>query len=127
MFLNYLTTPIVLATLLSFLAGSFGYVITVLVIRPLFTYQRERRRVSATMAALIADPTAGGAPDLNGLAMKLTEIYQKTLPQWYQLSLANRGERPLEAAKHLTRLAKTRDQDQVLKRVAAIRSALRLE
>jgi hypothetical protein len=127
MFLNYLTTPIVVAALLSFLAGSFGYVITVLVIRPVLAYRRLRRRVRITMAGLIADPAAGKTSEFNALAIKLTEIYQKALPQWYQLSLANRGERPLEAAQHLTRLAKTRDQDQILKRAAAIQSALRLE
>lgn len=127
MFWNYVSTPIVVGALLSFFAGSFGYVITVLVIRPLLSYQRLRRRVRNAMAALIADPATGDGPEYNALAMRLTEICQNALPQWYQLSLANRGERPLEAAQQLTRLANTRDRDQILKRVGAIQSALRLE
>ena len=123
---NFLSSPIVLAALASFFAGSFGYVIAVRVVRPVFSYRRLRRRIDAALTRVMADPASGGAPEHNAFAVKLTDAYQKALPQWYRLSLSNRGENPIEAARHLTRLAKTRDREQVARRIAAVRTNLRL-
>ncbi|MFH1981454.1 MAG: hypothetical protein ABIL58_06405 [Pseudomonadota bacterium] len=127
MILSYLTHPVVLAALISFLAGSFGYVITILVLRPLLSYHLLRRDIQTALGAVAAAPDACVSPELNGLAVRLTSIYQSNLPQWYKLALSNRGEQPLEAARDLTRLAKTRDKQQVIQRIAAIRSSLHLK
>lgn len=126
MFLSYLTHPVVVAALISFFVGSFGYIIAVLVIRPVLSYQLLRREIRKAVHALSAVPETGGSPAFNALSLRLTENYQKNLPQWYQLVLSNRSELPLEAARDLTRLAKTHDSAQVLKRIAAIQSALHL-
>jgi len=127
MVLTYLTHPLVVAAIISFFAGSFGYVITVLVIRPLMDYHRLRRDIRNAIDALAAAPSRGGDASFTALALRLTASCRENLPQWYLLSLKNRGERPQEAAKDLTRLAKTRDGDQVMQRIAAIASALRLK
>jgi hypothetical protein len=127
MFLSYLTHPVVIAAIISFFAGSFGYVITVLVIRPLLSYHLLRREIHAALGALAAAPAAGDASKFNAMAVRLTTVYQKNLPQWYKLALTGRQEDPMSAVRHLTRLAKTRDKQQVMARIAAIRSALHLK
>ena len=128
MFIEFVTSPIGLAAIGSFLAGSFGYVIAVLVIRPLAVYHRLRRRIRKAID-VIADapdddyPPPGGRR-LRGYAAGLSECYQKTLPEWYKLHLANKGHAPLDAARDLMSLSKTTNRQHALQRIAHIRGTL---
>jgi hypothetical protein len=63
---------------------------------------------------------------LRECAAALTACFNDTLPYWYRLVLKNRGERPLEAAKHLMALANVKRPRDAERRVEAVRRALRL-
>jgi hypothetical protein len=130
MIIEFITSPIGLAAIGSFLAGSFGYVTAVLVIRPLAIYHRLRRQIRAAIDAF-ADATDDDYPPpggrrLRGYAAGLSECYQKALPEWYKLHLHKKGHAPLDAARDLMSLSKTTNRQHALQRIAHIRSALDL-
>lgn len=126
MIASFLTHPLVIAALISFLIGSFGTVVFLMVIRPVAAYYRLKRQIRKALTRMSQPEASGGAPALTGLAAELTAVYQKTLPQWYRLVLSNRDERPMDAARDLARLAKTRAPEQIRARIEDIRGALHL-
>ena len=66
------------------------------------------------------------AEDIRRTAARLADCYNNTLPQWYQLLLANRDESPESAVADLMALANVKDRRHAPKRIAKIKAALRL-
>lgn len=125
MVLEWLAEPIVWAALASFFAGSFGYVLARLVVRPLLAYQMLKQRIRRELAEGV-ESGANRRQAMRLHAAALTACYNDRLPGWYRLSLRNRGEEPLEAARHLMALANMRPGDPAAARAENVRRALRM-
>jgi len=131
MILEFFTSPVGIAAILSFFIGSFGYVIMKMWVQPLMRYRLLKSKVGALMQttenlAGDAEPGAFPAKEIRKTAAKLADCYTNTLPQWYQLMLANRDESPEAAVADLMALANVKDRQHAPKRIAKIRTALRL-
>lgn len=126
MVIEWLSKPIVWAALASFFAGSFAYVLARLVIRPLLGYQMRKRQIRKVL-----DRTPDEVADRPGLLRRhagaLTACYSDQLPGWYRVALRNRGEEPLEAARHLMALANMRPGEPAAdQRATRVRRTLRI-
>ena len=127
---DLLNTPIALGVGIGFVAGSFGYILSRFWIRPLMRYGSIKRQIATALAAAAtADETKKERPHAAALrqaAATLTDCYNDTLPQWYKLALANRGESPPEAARHLMTLADTRNAGHAADRIATVKAHLKI-
>jgi len=131
MILDFFSSPVGIAAILSFFIGSFGYVLIKMWIQPLMRYRLLKARVGALLNTAEnppgdGRPTAFPAEDIRRTAAKLADCYNNTLPQWYQLMLANRDESPDSAVADLMVLANVKDRQHAPKRIAKIRAALQL-
>lgn len=131
MILQFFSSPIGIAAILSFFIGSFGYVIIKMWIQPLMRYRLLKAKVGALMNTAEnlsgeGRPAAFPAEDIRRTAAKLADCHSNTLPQWYQLMLANRNESPDSAVADLMALANVKDRQHAPKRIAKVRAALRL-
>ena len=131
MILEFFSSPVGIAAILSFFIGSFGYVIARMWVQPLLKYRLLKSRVRTLMAAVESLPDDTGMKALPGkeirkTAAKLADCYNKTLPQWYQLMLSNRNESPDIAVADLMALANVKDRQHAPKRITNVRLALRI-
>ena len=129
MILEFFSSPVGIAAILSFFIGSFGYVLARMWIQPLWRYRRLKSRVRTLMDAVESLPEDAGAGSLPRKAIRkaaadLTDCYNNTLPQWYQLMLSNRNESPDDAVAALMVLANVKNRRHTPKRIASVRLAL---
>lgn len=131
-------TLLVIAVLLSFLIGTFGYILTIFWLRPMLRYRSIKRRVMADIEKhdrLISDKPADIASknrkDLNRIfrthAAAMNTCYQEDLPDWYRLLLTRREESPAEAAKHLLALSNVKNAYDRQQRIQKVKQALNLK
>ena len=131
MILEFFSSPVGIAAILSFFIGSFGYVIARMWVHPLGRYRLLKSRVRTLLDAAESLSAESGAPalpdkEIRTTAAKLADCYNKTLPQWYQLMLSNRNESPDSAVADLMALANVKDRRHAAKRIANIRLALKI-
>ena len=131
MILDFFSSPVGMAAILSFFVGSFGYVIARMWVQPLLRYRLLKSRVSALMDAVESvsaedNEKAFPGKEIRKTAGRLADCYNDTLPQWYQLMLANRGESPDTAVADLMALANVKARRHASKRVSGVRAALRI-
>ena len=131
MIIDFFSGPVGIAAILSFFIGSFGYVLLRMWVLPLFRYRLLKSRVRSlvdTAENLSADAGAAALPgkEIRKTAAALSDCCNQTLPQWYQLVLANRDETPDTAVAGLMALANVKDRRHVPRRIAAVRAALRI-
>jgi len=131
MILEFFSSPIGIAAILSFFIGSFGYVLIKMWVQPLMRYRLLKSKVGVLLNTTEnlpgnGRPVAFPAEDIRRTAAKLADCYNNTLPQWYQLLLTNREESPDSAVADLMALANVKDRQHAPKRIAKIRAALRL-
>ncbi len=130
MIVEFFSSPMGIAAILSFFIGSFGYVIARMWVQPLLKYRMLKSRVRTLLDETenLKNGTATeGFPrhKLRETASKLADCFRQTLPDWYQLMLSNRGESPDAAAADLLALANIKNRKHMPKRIAAVRRALR--
>ena len=131
MIIEFFSSPVGIAAILSFFIGSFGYVIFRMWCQPLWRYRRLKSRIRSLLDAadkLRADNNSDALPGkkIRKTAAGLADCYSNTLPQWYQLMLANRNEAPDKAVAELMALANVKNRRHASKRIAGARAALRL-
>jgi len=131
MILEFFSSPVGIAAILSFFIGSFGYVIIKMWLQPLMRYRLLKSKIGALINSaenLPGDAEAGAFPakEIRKTAAKLADCYNNTLPLWYQLMLNNRAESPEAAVADLNALANIKDRRHASKRIGKIRTALRL-
>jgi hypothetical protein len=131
MVLEFFTSPVGIAAILSFFISSFGYVIIKMWAQPLIQYRLLKSRVRALLDSAEnlmdeSETAAFPAADIRKTAAKLSDCYSKTLPQWYQLMLSNRNESPDAAVADLMALANVKNRQHAPKRIAKVRAALQL-
>jgi hypothetical protein len=126
-------TSMVVAVLVSFLVGSFGYVVVHFCIRPISRYRTIRKQVIQNLADYLNSfDQADEGENFHGIvdqkaahirshSSDLTECYHTILPNWYQALLRGRGEYPEEISKHLMALSNTRDYYHARNRMEKIR------
>ncbi len=131
MIIEFFSSPVGIAAILSFFIGSFGYVIARMWVQPLWRYRLLKSRVRTLMDAVenlpdVADTQALPGQKIRKTAAKLADCYNKTLPQWYQLMLSNRNELPDTAVADLMALANVKNRQHATKRIANVRLALKI-
>ncbi|RJP82013.1 MAG: hypothetical protein C4522_04680 [Desulfobacteraceae bacterium] len=119
--------------MVSFILGSFGYVIVQFWVRPIFKYRTIRKDVIQNLADYLNsfDQEDEGenfhgvvnnkAVNLRRRSSDLIDCYHNTLPKWYQVFLRGRGEFPDEIIKHLMALSNTRNYHHARNRMEKIR------
>jgi hypothetical protein len=129
MIIDFFSSPVGIAAILSFFISSFGYVLFRMWVQPLWRYRRIKSRVRALLTTAEnlpadADPAAPPGDEIRKTAAALADCYSKTLPQWYQLMLANRDEVPDKAVADLMALSNVKDRRHAAKRIAGVKAAL---
>ena len=129
---NVLTHPLFLASAISFLLGSFGYILVRLWLGPVMRYGQAKRRIQIDLNRLY-DADAGGkqtselSKNLRRHADTLTSVYHGELPYWYRLLLQKREEDPIRAATLLMKLANTHTPDHARQQGEKIKAFLKLK
>jgi hypothetical protein len=113
--------PIYLAALISFAAGTFGYILYAFGLRPFWRYHKTKHMIAA---ALENDHKALPKQMLRRAAADLTRSYHEEMPSWLKLMLMRNNEEPLTAAKHLLTLCNTKRAKHAAIRIAEIRKCL---
>ena len=130
MIASIITHPLVVASLISFLLGSFGYVLIRLWLMPVLRYTKMKRAVLSILNGYSQQMNA--TPDkmevdkthLRRLSGDLSSVYNNALPYWYRLLLSKRGEEPLKVSSLLMKLANTKDRDHAARQMQDIRTRL---
>lgn len=121
--------------MVSFLAGSFGYVIVRFLMLPVFRYAQLKKKIRRQLDRLPAPPEGHGKAAgsdasfkrLRQLSVDLNDCFSENLPHWYKVYLTGRrGESPLDAAKHMLSLSNARNPEHGRHHVEKIRGALNL-
>jgi hypothetical protein len=133
--------PVIYAiALVSFLAGSFGYVSVRFVLLPIGRYRRIRRQIARMLVRINRETATGGetagflpakggnATTIRQLSRTLSDCFTDQLPHWYKLHLTQRrGESPIEASKNLMALANTRNNNHAVRQMEKIKQHLRID
>lgn len=129
-------TALMIAGLISFLAGLLGYIVFRFWLRPIGIYRKRKSELAAALksyaAALEASPNQGRPPKaaLKELVTArrqmnaMLDIYHQDLPVWYRIRLQSVGAAPDEAAKALMGLDKLQDREHIAQRLLTIRNHL---
>lgn len=123
---------LIFAAGVSFVAGAIGYIIVRFWIIPIARYNKIKRQIAAALPGPATDSASekGGNASPKSLrrhAGRLNDMYYDQMPHWYKMVLANRGESPEEAVKHLNTLAGIRKKAHADRRIEQIRSCLKLK
>ena len=127
MITSLLDSPIGFGIAVGFVAGSFGYILARFWLRPLMAYAGLKRKIAAALSNAEQNQGLPDAAVIRRLAADLTDCYNDTLPNWYNLALANREESPVEAARHLMSLAGTKEPGHAADRMKKVRNHLRIQ
>ena len=131
--------PVIYAiAMVSFLIGSFGYVLVRFLVVPVVQYGWMRKKIARLLAEHRTG--AGQTPSKSGnkggsagkrmrrLSDELTTCYTDHLPRWYRLYIEDRrGQSPLDAARILMALSNTRDPAHAAGQIERIRRCLKLD
>ncbi len=126
MVFDYFTTPMGIASIIGFVVGSFGYVVGMMIIRPVFRYRRLKKAVEKALDDIDGNNGVPEGEPLRRVASALSTCYTEVLPIWYKTALHGRKESPLDAVGHLMTLADTKNPVHAQKRILAIRNALQM-
>lgn len=125
---SFLNSELLLPSIVCFFVGSFGYIILILWIIPIFKYWSVKRKTIADLFLYCEKHDKGDLAifktRLRKHAVALTSIFNSTLPYWYRLYLGNRGEAPPEAAKTIMKLVNTKDKHHMKDQINQILKAL---
>jgi len=109
----------------SFGLGALGYLIVRFWIIPIRRYRLIKGRLCRGLAACSAGAPVD-ASHFGSQAVQLSDLYNADLPPWYRMLLGRRRESPIEASRHLMRLAATRNPEHIRRRAEQVRRTLRL-
>jgi hypothetical protein len=131
-------TALMIAGLISFLAGLLGYIVFRFWLHPIGTYLKRKRELAAALksyAAILEDSPNHGPPPKAALKELVTarrqmnamlDSYSQDLPAWYRIRLQSVGAAPDGAAKALMGLDKVQDREQIAQRLLTIRNRLNI-
>lgn len=126
---------IYIAAFVSFVSGTFGYIIVRFWVIPITRYRKHKQGVAATLSRYADARTSENAGDaitedfsaaLRKHAADLSDAFNLDVPHWYRMLLKSRGESPIDAARLLMKLANTRIAAHRERQIDRIRDALRL-
>ncbi len=131
-------TKIAIGVIISFLCGSFGYIILIFWVRPIWNYKKIKKMVIQDLTDYlnsineedegesIYGTITHNAENLRRHSVDLTECFYGSLPAWYKILLQSRGESIEDASKHLMGLSNTRNYDHAKNRMEKIRQSLKV-
>lgn len=124
MALEIVTRPMMIASAVCFILGSFGYILFRLWISPILRYRKTKKSILSDLAA--AGDNAAAKARLRQHSAALTSVYHEALPYWYRLLLEKRREDPIQAASILMKLSNTKDKTHASRQSEEILTCLNL-
>ena len=131
--------PIYVVAIISFISGSFGYIILQFWIRPILGYKKIKNKVALTIkyyyksknnkdtGEKIKSQMKEWSKANRQNSVKLSASYNENLPNWYKMLLDSRGESPIDASKYLMILSNTRNYDHAEKHIEGIKNYLKIK
>ena len=130
--------PIYVVAIISFISGSFGYIILQFWVRPILGYRKIKHKVALTIkyyyeskdnkdiGKKIKSQMKDRAKANRQNSVELFASYNENLPNWYKMLLDSRGESPIDASKHLMILSNTSNYDHAEKHIEGIKNYLKI-
>jgi hypothetical protein len=131
--------PIYFVAIISFISGSFGYIILQFWIRPILGYRKIKNKVALTIKYYYKSKDDKDIGEKIKSQMKewskanrqnsveLSASYNENLPNWYKMLLDSRGESPIDASRHLMVLSNIRNYDHAEKHIEGIKKYLKIK
>ncbi len=131
--------PIYFVAIISFISGSFGYIILQFWIRPILGYKKIKNKVALTIKYYYKSKDDKDIGEKIKSQMKewskanrqnsveLSASYNENLPNWYKMLLDSRGESPIDASRHLMVLSNIRNYDHAEKHIEGIKKYLKIK
>jgi hypothetical protein len=131
--------PIYIVAIISFISGSFGYIILQFWVRPILGYKKIKNKVALTIKYYYKSKNNKDTGEKIKSQMKewskvnrqnsveLSASYNENLPNWYKMLLDSRGESPIDASKHLMILSNTSNYDHMEKHMKEIKNYLKIK
>ena len=131
--------PIYVVAIISFISGSFGYIILQFWIRPILGYRKIKNKVALTIKYYYKSKNDKDIGEKIKSQMKewskanrqnsveLSASYNENLPNWYKMLLDSRGESPIDASRHLMVLSNIRNYDHAEKHIEGIKKYLKIK
>ena len=131
--------PIYVVVIISFISGSFGYIILQFWVRPILGYKKIKNKVVLTIKYYYKSKNNKDTGEKTKSQMKewskanrqnsveLSASYNENLPNWYKMLLDSRGESPIDASKHLMILSNTSNYDHAEKHIERIKNYLKIK
>lgn len=131
--------PIYFVAIISFISGSFGYIILQFWVRPILGYRKIKNKVALTIKYYYKSKDDKDIGEKIKSQMKewskanrqnsveLSASYNENLPNWYKMLLDSRGESPIDASRHLMVLSNIRNYDHAEKHIEGIKKYLKIK
>ena len=131
--------PIYVVAIISFISGSFGYIILQFWLRPILGYRKIKHKVALAIKYYYKSKNDKDIGEKIKSQMKewskanrqnsveLSASYNENLPNWYKMLLDSRGESPIDASKHLMILSNTSNYDHAEKHIEKIKNYLKIK
>ncbi len=131
--------PIYVVAIISFISGSFGYIILQFWLRPILGYKKIKNKVALAIKYYYKSKNDKDIGEKIKSQMKewskanrqnsveLSASYNENLPNWYKMLLDSRGESPIDASKHLMILSNTSNYDHAEKHIEGIKNYLKIK
>ncbi len=131
--------PIYFVAIISFISGSFGYIILQFWVRPILGYRKIKNKVALTIKYYYKSKDDKDIGEKIKSQMKewskanrqnsveLSASYNENLPNWYKMLLDSRGESPIDASRHLMALSNIRNYDHAEKHIEGIKKYLKIK
>ena len=131
--------PIYFVAIISFVAGSLGYIIIQFWIRPISGYRKIKNKITLTIKYYSKSKDNENIDKKINSQMKewnkanrqssveLSASYNENLPNWYKMLLDSRGESPIDASRHLMILSNTSNYDHMEQHIKEIKAHLKIK
>ena len=131
--------PIYVVAIISFISGSFGYIILQFWLRPILGYKKIKNKIALAIKYYYKSKNDKDIGEKIKSQMKewskanrqnsveLSASYNENLPNWYKMLLDSRGESPIDASKHLMILSNTSNYDHAEKHIEKIKNYLKIK
>ncbi|MEA1900295.1 MAG: hypothetical protein U9N47_05955, partial [Thermodesulfobacteriota bacterium] len=131
--------PIYFVAIISFISGSFGYIILQFWVRPILGYRKIKNKVALTIkyynkskddkdiGEKIKSQMKEWSKANRQNSVELSASYNENLPNWYKMLLDSRGESPIDASRHLMVLSNIRNYYHAEKHIEGIKKYLKIK
>ncbi|MBW1746772.1 MAG: hypothetical protein JRJ25_11085 [Deltaproteobacteria bacterium] len=119
--------PIYFVAIISFISGSFGYIILQFWVVALTIKYYYKSKDDKDIGEKIKSQMKEWSKANRQNSVELSASYNENLPKWYKMLLDSRGESPIDASRHLMVLSNIRNYDHAEKHIEGIKKYLKIK